>query len=307
MKGSVDVRSFTLLKDLEVALGRFADTAREVMYAIEREIRQAAEELEDRRRDEERRARYWQEIYEAVENEEERQQAEYKLEEAGESLHRMHYCRKLLTEQQQDYRRQADKLTELATGESSKARHFLKESLDQLQAYVVVQGSGSLPSSGLSLAGGVRTVTPLTAVSSRARQERDPFADFPLPGGYRWVSLDEINQTEIPGDIKFEKISSARMEGGLRTLKDEVLPALKEDPTRDGWYFADRDKEAGRQYPDGQQRVYDAFFGQDHIRLERREGSPQYSITNGRHRILIARELSWESIPAKTVDVPRKR
>ncbi|MCL0062522.1 hypothetical protein M1N62_06180 [Thermodesulfovibrionales bacterium] len=303
MKGGVDVRSFASLKELEVALGRFAGTTREVMHVVEREIRQTAEELEDRRREAERDLRYWQEAYETAENSEERSRAERKLEEVKESLRHLGYLRGLLIDQQQVYRRQASKLAELATDESIKARHFLKESLDQLQAYAVAQGLESSPSLGSPAAGGAR----VTAAYSGVEKEKNSLSNFPLPDGYRWVSLNDIDQNEILKDIKFEKTSSERMKAGFHTLKDEILPALKEDPTRDGWYFADRDREAGRQYPDGQQRVYDAFFGQDHIRLERWEGDPYYGITNGRHRILITRELGWRSIPAKTIDVPRKR
>lgn len=303
MKGGVDVRSFTALKDLEVALGRFASTAQEVMHAVKREIRQTVEELDDRRRYTERRVKHWRETYEESENKEDRQQALRKLEEAEDSLRRIHYLRKLLADQQQDYQRQADKLTRLTTEESSKARHFLKESLDQLQAYIAVQGPGSLSSPGIP-AGSASPATPVAETSAGA--EKISLTDFPLPSGYRWVSLAEIDQKEIPADIKFEKISSERMEAGLHTLKDEVLPALKEDTMRDGWYFEKQDRKAGRQYQDGQQRVYDAFFGQDHIRLERWEGESHYGITNGRHRILLARELGWSAIPAKTIDVPQE-
>jgi len=70
-------------------------------------------------------------------------------------------------------------------------------------------------------------------------------------------------------------------------------------------YFSRLDRQAGRSYEEGLQRVYEAFFGADHIRLSRFKGSQLWGIDNGRHRIQIARDLGWKFIPAKTIEVEK--
>ncbi|MDW7651684.1 MAG: hypothetical protein SCK29_12935 [Bacillota bacterium] len=299
MKRGVNLRSFDSLKELEEALAHFAGRAREAMHALERDARQTAEELEGRWRDGERRMRHWQQAYEEARNEEERRYAAHKLEEAEEYLRRTYHLRKLLTERQQQYGRQAEKLKELAGDVTVRARHFLKESVEQLQAYTMVQ------SSGLAL-GSPAEKPSFNSTGAGTETGKSALSGYPLPDGYRWVPLDEINLAEIPEDLAFGKTAREEMRYGFGTLEADVLPALKEDLARGSSYFGERDRDSGRDYQDGEQRVYDAFFGHDHIRLERWEGEPQYSITNGRHRIAVARELGWAEIPASTSDVPRK-
>jgi hypothetical protein len=303
MKRGVDLRSFNALKDLEAALGRFAGKAQEALDSVEREVRQAAEELDNHRRLAESRLRRWQKGCEHGGNEKDRRFAARKMEEAEEALRRIYFLQKQLTDRQQAYRRQAENLRELATGETVKARYFLSNKLEHLHTYTATQFSGTSPP--INTAAGTASGSTLAAGGAKTAAG-ESLTDFALPDGYRWVSLSEINLDEIPEDLSFQKTSSDEMKDGFSTLQNDVLPALREDPARDSGYFGERDREAGRDYQNGQQRVYDAFFGHDHIRLERWRGDPRYSITNGRHRIAVARELGLSAIPAGTADVVPK-
>jgi hypothetical protein len=306
MEGQVDVRCFGLLYELDWAMGRFANVALESLQVVEQDVRRAMEEIDDRKRYGERNIRYWREAYEEAGDSEDKRYAARRLESAEDTLRRTCHLAKHLQDRIQAYQRQADKLRELATGETIKARHYLRQSLEHLQTYTSVQlssSSGSGPSENVL----INSSTSVTgAQPSNTNHQGITFTNCPLPKGYRWVGLDEVNLKEIPDNMKFEKIDSQEMKTGLCTLQQKVLPSIQEKPERDSGYFNDIDRKADREYQHGQQRVYDAFFGQDHIRLERLEGDPCYSITNGRHRIKIAQELGWDAIPAKTVDVPRR-
>lgn len=64
-------------------------------------------------------------------------------------------------------------------------------------------------------------------------------------------------------------------------------------------HFARIDRGKGSSYAEGKQRVYDAFFGDDCITLDRGPSDGKYGVTNGRHRLRIARALGWEAVPVK--------
>jgi hypothetical protein len=128
---------------------------------------------------------------------------------------------------------------------------------------------------------------------------------YALPPGFRWIPLDEIEIEHIP-ESEFHKVSSNTMQEGLARL-GEVLERLQErltEPfTDNSIYFMRLDRQAGRANEEGLLRVYEAFFGQDHIHLTRIKGSTRWRIDNGKHRIQVARALGWQAIPAEAVEV----
>ena len=307
MKGKVDLRSFDLLRDLDLALSRFANTASETMQTMERELRQAEEELEDRIRICQRDLNYWKQAYKSAHKEQDKRYAAHKLETSLETLRRTNYYLNFLSEKQQAYHSQAERLKELVTENTFKARHYLRKSLENLQSYAAVQFSGSNVHSTLSSGSGKSGSATSEEKFKFPIDQKASFSHNPLPEGYRWVSIDQIDLKEIPKDIKFEKTSSDEMKTGFSILQNKILPALKKDPSRDSEYFRKQDIKSALDYLNGCQRIYEAFFGHSHIRLERYGNDPLYSITNGRHRIAIARELGWDALPAKTVDTPKRR
>jgi len=62
--------------------------------------------------------------------------------------------------------------------------------------------------------------------------------------------------------------------------------------------FACRDAAAGIAYERGLLRVYEAFFGEDSIHLER-EGRPTILRLQWKHRIRVAMDAGWMRYPLK--------
>ena len=228
------MRSFTSLKNLEIVLGKFSIATKEVLHETEREVKLALLGLENRRHDKECQLRF---LMENSDDREERRRTEYQLTEINESLRLVIYSRKKLEDQWKEYKRQADKLTVLVNNEDLKARLFLKEKMDQLQDYIATQGSEVSRLSSLSTSKFNTTNSSSTEAATVSLM--DFLMRFLLPEGYIWISLDEIDQSEVHEDLAFKKISSARMEEGFHILKNEILPALKEDQSRGWQYFMD--------------------------------------------------------------------
>ena len=74
-----------------------------------------------------------------------------------------------------------------------------------------------------------------------------------------------------------------------------MRPAVRQGA--DGDDFARLDAERGLAYEHGYRRVYDAFYGNDAIRLER--VGDTYQVVNGYHRLFVARELGLATVPAR--------
>ncbi|HWA54786.1 MAG TPA: hypothetical protein VG816_11480 [Solirubrobacterales bacterium] len=110
--------------------------------------------------------------------------------------------------------------------------------------------------------------------------------------------LDQIDTSDsgVSGPESFQKTSYATMREGTQRLDEVVLPAVKRGA--DGDYFARLDAERGLDYEHGYQRVYDAFFGSDSLRLDARADG-RYGVTNGYHRIHVARKLGLRTLPAR--------
>jgi hypothetical protein len=123
-----------------------------------------------------------------------------------------------------------------------------------------------------------------------------------LPAGFQWVRLDHISRSDdLRPEEKFSKVPEDEVENGFRLLKEEVLPALQVDPSRAADFFREYDAQKDRHDGSGSLSVFEAFFGDTHIRLTRKPGDLALGVTNGRHRIHLARKLGWTAIPARLV------
>lgn len=91
-------------------------------------------------------------------------------------------------------------------------------------------------------------------------------------------------------------LSRADYRWAVQTWSDTVGPGVAGGKTREA--FAERDNRSGAQPLRRTADVYDMFVGTDRIRADRRpDGS--LDIVNGRHRLLIARELGIKSLPGQ--------
>ena len=125
---------------------------------------------------------------------------------------------------------------------------------------------------------------------------------MPLPSGFQWVRLNEISAgDDLRPDEGFPKVSEAEMGQGLFHLMTVILPALAANPGARSDDFRERDHEQQLEFQAGSQHAYEAFFGNDAIALTRQPGSSAYGVTNGRHRIHVARRNGWVALPVRVV------
>jgi hypothetical protein len=93
------------------------------------------------------------------------------------------------------------------------------------------------------------------------------------------------------------------MQTGFQLLRTFILPTFSDfGPSvgRDWFYAQDMAKQGSTDY--SILKVYEAFFGSDSIAIDRNTDQSCYLITNGRHRIFIARQLGWEAVPVIFTD-----
>lgn len=108
-----------------------------------------------------------------------------------------------------------------------------------------------------------------------------PVADLPQPEGVN-------GPQDFDHHISYS--DAVRANEQLQTMKPQIDSGYKSDD------FADLDKKNGLDYANGQQRVYDLYYGSDPVTLDK-DGN-NYDIVSGRHRIFIAQESGNDYIPA---------
>lgn len=128
-----------------------------------------------------------------------------------------------------------------------------------------------------------------------------------LPAGCVWIQLTEIDaQAELIGtsfDDGRGRLSYQSYKALLDRLRDDVLPRLSQSGAGDGDLFTALDRASGADTSSGLRRVYDVFFGEDCIYLQRGRQAAKFSIVNGRHRIKVALDLGWPAVPARVKDL----
>lgn len=303
MAGGIHLNSIRSLEDLALALSVFASDCRETVAAAQADISRCVSILEDRCRAKLLAIQSLQYDYENTDSDDhdERTSLRYEIMLAEEAYER---ARSSLSSAEQaafEFMRAASRAREVADYRIPEACAFLRQKVYELNEYVAAQPGGGGPA----------------GVASAARDAPAPakvsLTDFALPGGFRWVRLDEIEPRELaglPSADDFIRVPYEVMKAGLGVLKEKILPALKETGGRaDREYFRLLDEEGGGDARGGALKIFDAFFDtrfNKHPRVERFKGSPHYVIKNGRHRMKVAKDLGWDAFPAEAVDVERK-
>ncbi|MEN3335563.1 MAG: hypothetical protein V7641_4928 [Blastocatellia bacterium] len=303
MARQASIYNVEALEALDAALARFSANAEEALMAVRPEIDRGLDLLEERRVYWARQVQNWQNEYDSADPEED--DLGYianQLEEAEEALHNVKRWLNAVEESVHAYARQQRRLNEVALARLDEARAFLRHKVAQLYAYAAGQINPAT-------AGHAPTATAALGMPAASQAPLVDLTQSPLPAGFRWISLAEISPAEmstLPAANEFSKVSYDEVKRGFEVLKDEVLPAIKRDPANASVdYFGQTDRQTGRDEVNGAQRVFHAFFSQigEHIYLDKRAGDPYFSITNGRHRLKVARDLGWTAVPAKAVEV----
>lgn len=302
MSESANVRSIQTLGDLHNALSRFADTIVQNQTRAETEIKRTQDWLREReiywQRQVERARVIVQQARAALEqcrsqvyyDREGRAyrpdcsayvralaEAERHLQQVEAELHKTQMWRSRVEQSTEGYRTHANRMQELANARTSQGRSFLDQKIAQLGEYGVV-APGGLP----------------TAVSTAST-------------GGNWVDsgIRSITPTELPdpegisGPDDFRKVSEEDMRAGLERLQG-MRQAIENGVGTNGDYWAEYDRAHGLDYEHGYQRVYDAFYGTDAIRVD--WDGTNYSIANGRHRIWLARRMGIDWLPVRVIE-----
>ncbi|HUW13027.1 MAG TPA: hypothetical protein VM537_25100 [Anaerolineae bacterium] len=139
----------------------------------------------------------------------------------------------------------------------------------------------------------------LDALDALEELPREPEKDEWVDRGIRDVPIADLPEPEdIHGDDDFKKVSEDEMRVGLDRLQ-EMQPIIDSQEGVDSDYWGRFDEQRGLDYEHGYRRVYDAFYGQDSVRLAK--DGDQYDIINGRHRIWLAKKTGIETLPARVI------
>ena len=212
------------------------------------------------------------------------------LERAAASLRAVRKRRKVVERTVADYRRQARRLAAHLEANVPKATARLEQHAAALRSYLSIGTAPTAPTS---------TAPPAPAQTHTAPTEptEPPAMSEAMPEHIREIPLDRIAWESVgtlaPED--YRKVSREEMREGLRKLIQVVRPKVQQGATAED--FSRMDETLGLDYAHGYRRIYDAFYGESCITLERY--GDKYYVINGRHRLLLAREMGIRSLPAR--------
>jgi hypothetical protein len=131
-------------------------------------------------------------------------------------------------------------------------------------------------------------------------KEKDVYEGKWVNTGIQDVPVDKIDDSDSPVNSPedFRKVSYDEVVRGSRTLQNELQPAVQNGADKE--YFEKLDKQRGIDYPNGSTRIYEAFYGDNAIKLNKI--GDRYYVENGYHRIFVAKELGIARIPALVIE-----
>ena len=114
------------------------------------------------------------------------------------------------------------------------------------------------------------------------------------------AGLQKVDLSQIESDrrepISYDKVSREHVVLGLNRLKTVVEPAVAVGKGSD--YFKARDSAEGLSGEHSYSGVHNWFYNSDHAIKLTRTDSGKYTVSNGYHRLAVARELGIDSLPA---------
>jgi len=310
MSPSANVLAIHAIEELKGALGVFTDQAQDALRAVEGGIRRTMEYLQERlaywRREVQRR----QEIVRQAEaalarcqasgyrdregryyppdcsaHEYALRQARFHLQKAEAELQNVQRWTRRVQKSVADYQQEAQRLAARLNSDLPKAAVLLGKSITILHSYTTMA-----PPAGRHVPPASPSTSASTAkVGSGAWEER----------GILDVSIErvDLSDSHVKGKSDFYKVSYEEMKEGIRKLESVVRPAVQSGANGD--YFSQMDAKQGLDHEHGYRRIYDAFYGDTAIRLEKVGNT--YNVVNGYHRLLIATEMGLKNMPARVI------
>ncbi len=203
-----------------------------------------------------------------------------------------------------EYRAKASQMQGFVEDTIPSATNWLRHRQDALERFEQSgNGFGSASTGTVSNAGASATnlstsskgVSPAAGFGSSSYKRVDH--------GIVNISVSELPEPDITGEQDFQKVSVSDMRDGLTKLQEiQSVVQQKQGLNTDYWSQIDRDR--GLSYENGYQRVYEAFYGDTHIRVEKVDG--EYNIINGRHRIWLAKRMGITNLPIELIELHKQ-
>lgn len=149
--------------------------------------------------------------------------------------------------------------------------------------------------------------SPTAAISNNSSTKEEQASTKFSTSDSRWMELGiqdvEIQKLpdieEITGEKDFGKVSKDAMEAGIKRYS-EMKQIIDSGEGNHREYWAKIDKAKGLEYSNGYQRIYESFYGNDPIRIER--DGDKHTVINGRHRVWLAKQMGIKTLPASIVE-----
>jgi hypothetical protein len=301
MSGPLHVGDIEVLGAMERAVARFSERTLEELRAASRTVQETGAWLDDRvaywrrategaRADLNRAAADLRECESSTDGEGHRQDCRQERDEVRHAMRTLRDCerswhvaqvgRSRFQEAVTEYEREARRLGDVAGRHTVRVRAFLSKTA---VLYSNVHG----PTGGVAAAG---------PASSGANSR----------GVSRWIDkgITALPVDALPDDAEltqkdFIKASEAELQAGIKKWLS-MRPLIDSGEGASSDYWAAIDRQQGLDYHGGHQHVYDAFYGSDCIRVER--SGVSYSVTNGRHRIWVARRMHVHELPVRLIE-----
>jgi len=152
MEEYLHVISFERLQDLETALGKFSAEVSERIRSARRTVGANIDSFEEHCRHLDRNLRYWQDLYESADEDDDLGYLAYRCDQAAERLVRARSVKTGIEELGQQFFRRSGSVNVIAEERLISARSFLRQKIDELNTYVNVAGlealDGGAPSTG---------------------------------------------------------------------------------------------------------------------------------------------------------------
>ncbi len=328
MFDSIQLTNIDTLLDLSTSFKRFGHKTEEILHALEAELKRTLESMQSRVRACQQKVSQmqWQveQAHGALDDcrdqedddyipdcgceEDELKQAIRESMAAERNLETVKILYTKVENAISEFHQHIRRLRDLATTNVNRANAYLESKTAVLEIYRTVQpervntlatNSGSVS----SLQGDIITTAAFSATNSLSNiTTKEPSDD-----SGQWVETRmnnfDISNLQLPehiqGEKDFQKVKLDEMQDGLKKLQ-EMKPVIEQGIGNRKDYWADIDKKKGLDYPNGYQRVYEAFYGLEPIRIIK--DGDKYDITNGRHRIWAAKQLGIKTLPLVLVE-----
>jgi exonuclease VII small subunit len=118
-----------------------------------------------------------------------------------------------------------------------------------------------------------------------------------IAGGIKFVNVADLPDPEdISGPADFKKATVTEIRSGIEKLQ-EMKPLIESGVGATSDYWAEYDKERKLEYAEGYKKVYEVFYGNDCIKVNKDQNS--YDVDSGRHRIWVAKQMGVEQLPMR--------